>query len=695
MKKMLENIKDEMLYKVFVENHPSIIMIIDGENGRIMDANIAAEKFYGYSNDEFIGKNVSEINTYSKEEIYLEMKMAIDQNRNFLKFTHRLKDGSLKKVNVISYPIVYNKKEYLFSVVVEEIDQFEFLDDRSVNLIQGFLFDKPVGLDTLFERMNNVNQKSIKYISSETEKEILENTFYNTGRIFVQNSDENFKFKNSNIQFSGIIKSYVEAFYKSPVGMILVSDDFKIQRWNKSATDIFGYKMSEVIGENLLDLTTKEASSKGFYEVFKNAFVGGNHEAVIDNVDCHNNDLKCQWNINLISDTGSLEKTYICIIQNITEKIELEKECIKINNALNKTKSAIVMTDLEGKITYVNSAFMEITGYIREEILNENINLVSSNEQSDEFYNELWNVINDGKIWSGEFKNKKKNGDLYWTKANIYPVIEEDRITGFISIQLDLSDEKNLIDANEDLKLKLYEQDKIASLGLLTTGIMHEINNPLSYIQGNVNYLLEEIEKMSGKELDIHEEFKETLIDVAIGVKQIKDIADGLKKYIFKDKSESPVEVDIVDVINEVLKISKNEYKYYANIKFEYDKKNNYLVLGFASKLKQVIMNLIINSSHAIAEKKMQSLGLINIQLENLDEYVEIRFLDNGIGINEEILKKIFEAFFTTKKSGVGSGLGLSITKDIIENDHNGSIYCESEVGVGTNFIIKIPKYNK
>lgn len=664
---------------------------------------------------------------------------------------------------------------------VEDVDQLEFLDARNCNLIQGFLFDRPLELATLFERMNSINQNAVKCIPSDSEKELLKNTFYNTGRIFVQNLDENFKFKNPNIQFAeklgldmnevlelkfldllkeservyfldavkrgndlgesisvatqlqskgksfdvicageigkdsyirmyieflenqkqdelmlrGLSKSYVEAFYKAPVGMIVVSDNFTIRRWNKTATKIFGYNVSEVLGENLSKLITKEGTSEGFNKVFNNALVGGSHEAILDNIDCYDNDLKCQWNVNLISEDKSSRKTYICIIQNITEKIELEKERVKINNALNQSKSAIIMTDLEGNFTYVNAAFIETTGYSKDEIINRSTNILASKEQGYESYKELWTTINKGEVWSGEFRNKKKDGTLYWAKTSIYPIIEDENIQGFIAIQLDVTSEKDLININENLKLKLYEQDKIASLGLITTGIMHEINNPLSYIQGNIEYLIGEIENMSEKDVIIREDFRETLVDVSLGIKQIKDIAYGLKKYIFKDKSEIPDVIDIVEVINEILTISKNEYKYYANIKFEYDKKDHYLALGFAPKLKQVIMNLIINASHAIESKKMKTLGVINIQLENSDDYVEIRFNDNGIGMDNETLINIFEAFFTTKESGVGSGLGLSITKDIIENDHKGYIDCESEIGIGTTFTIKIPKATK
>lgn len=661
---------------------------------------------------------------------------------------------------------------------VEEKDQLEFLDARSCNLIQGFLFDRPVELESLFERMDDINKKAIMHISSDVNKNLLSKTFYNTGRIFIQNINRDLKFKNPNIQFAqklglnmnealdikftdlfkenekiyfleaiergldrkesisvttqflskgktfdvicageldrdgsirlyieflenkrndevmlkGLSKSYVEAFYKAPVGMILVSNDFKVIRWNRAASAIFGYKRAEVLGEKLSTLVIKKGLEEELNIVFNKTLKGGSYGAILNNIDSFGNELKCQWNVNLISNDTSPQNSYICIIQDITEKLELEKERIRINNALNQTKSAIIMTDLEGNFSYVNDTFSRLTGYSRKEIIGKNTNLLSSKEQNDDFYNELWTIINSGGVWRGEFRNKKKDGSMYWAKTSIFPILDFGIIQGFIGIQSDITDEKMLIESNERLKAKLYEQDKIASLGLLTTGIMHEINNPLSYIQGNIEYLISELDRISEHDNKKHEIFRETFNDISLGIKQIKDIALGLKKYVFKDESEKVSEIDMVEVVSEVLTISKNEYKYYAVINFEYNKDEKYFALGFAPKLKQVILNLIINASHAIESKKMQLLGEIVIKLENTDKYVEVIFSDNGIGMEDDIRKKIFEAFFTTKVSGKGSGLGLSITKDIIENDHKGSIECRSEMGIGTTFIIQIPK---
>ncbi len=138
--------------------------------------------------------------------------------------------------------------------------------------------------------------------------------------------------------------------------------------------------------------------------------------------------------------------------------------------------------------------------------------------------------------------------------------------------------------------------------------------------------------------------------------------------------------------------MSKNEYKYHVNVKVTYDDLEKYVFHGYGSKIKQVIMNLIINATHAIIKKNLDELGLIEISLTQDQDKLYIKFTDNGCGMSPELQAKIFEPLFTTKEVGVGSGLGLSITKQIIEEEHCGKVECYSVEGEGTEFIITLNK---
>ena len=273
-----------------------------------------------------------------------------------------------------------------------------------------------------------------------------------------------------------------------------------------------------------------------------------------------------------------------------------------------------------------------------------------------------------------------------------HPIVDGDEITGFVGIQTDTTNEKELVNLNVKLKNKLFEQDKVASLGLLSSGIMHEINNPLSYIQGNIKYIIEEFDDIQKMNEEDWEDIKDAILDVDKGVTQIKNIAEGLKKYIFKGEADEKEDVNLVEEINTVLMLARNEYKYHANVTFKYLEDYSYRVIGYASKLKQVFMNLVINAAHAIASMNKDGLGNITIELIASEHDILITFTDDGCGMNLETIEKIYEPLFTTKEEGVGSGLGLSVSRQIIEEEHEGVIVCESSVGHGTTFKIKLRK---
>ena len=216
-------------------------------------------------------------------------------------------------------------------------------------------------------------------------------------------------------------------------------------------------------------------------------------------------------------------------------------------------------------------------------------------------------------------------------------------------------------------------------------------DNPLSFIQGNIKYIIEQFEDFENLVKDDIIDLHDAFLDIDKGVTQIKDIAEGLKKYIFKGTVEEKEIVDLIDEIKTVLILAKNEYKYHANVRLRYLEDKKYEIYGYASKLKQVFMNFVINAAHAIESSNKDELGNITIELVNLSSEILIQITDDGCGMSTKTIEKIYEPLFTTKKEGVGSGLGLSVSRQIIEEDHNGLIICESVLNKGTVFKIKLP----
>jgi PAS domain S-box-containing protein len=494
------------------------------------------------------------------------------------------------------------------------------------------------------------------------------------------------------VELLGLSHSYLQAFDEAPSGMIIVNDNYSIKKWNISCESIFAHGYRDVKNQNIIKLLTNGEQCKEMNQLFNKAINQGNIEMVIENTKGTGETIICRWHINAIYDELEQSHQYICIVNDITEGIKKSRELSRVNKALDQSESIIIMTDKDGIIEYTNKQFYDVTGFTNEDALGQNLNMLSSGKKSSEYYAELWQTLLKGEIWEGELHNKRKNGEFYWAKTNIYPIIDGDEITGFVGIQTDTTTEKELLSLNLNLKNKLFEQDKVASLGLLSSGIMHEINNPLSYIQGNVKYIIEQFDDIQNMNEEDWDDIKDAILDVDKGVTQIKDIAEGLKKYIFKGEIEEKEDVNLVEEINTVLMLAKNEYKYHATVNFKYLEDHSYRVIGYASKLKQVFMNLIINAAHAIASMDKDGLGNIVIELIASEQDILITLTDDGCGMNLGTIEKIYEPLFTTKEEGVGSGLGLSVSRQIIEEEHGGVIVCESSVGNGTTFKIKLRK---
>ena len=290
--------------------------------------------------------------------------------------------------------------------------------------------------------------------------------------------------------------------------------------------------------------------------------------------------------------------------------------------------------------------------------------------------------------------------------------------------------EKNveLEDALKSLKvlqMKLIQEDKMASIGQLSAGIAHEINNPLGFVSSNFSTLKkyngklreciieyrnfkESLKFTSSNEVknkierinDLEEKNKieyimtdleELYNDTNNGLERIKKIVITLKNFVHESNDDSFENYDLNQGILDTLEISRNELKYNIETQTNLDEKLP-IIKAKTSEINQVLLNIIINASHALKEKyNTDSGGKIIITTWNDEKFAYCTLEDNGVGIQEKNITKIFNPFFTTKQVGKGAGLGLSISYDIIVNKHNGNIEVKSTLGEGTKFILTLP----
>jgi len=270
----------------------------------------------------------------------------------------------------------------------------------------------------------------------------------------------------------------------------------------------------------------------------------------------------------------------------------------------------------------------------------------------------------------------------------------------------------------KDAKFSLIQSEKMAAIGQLAAGIAHEINNPMGFINSNFEviskylariseYLVFLQEKFEDDSIspEIKNEFKEKfnklkldlilpeldgiICDSKMGITRVNEIVHSLTAFA-RSSSDNEVEpCNLLDIINQVILISKNVVKYIAKIELDVDES----IMIHCSKVQiwQVFLNIIVNAAHAIKSQAREEMGKINISASCVDKYVVIDFFNDGPIIPEHIMSKIFEPFFTTKEIGEGTGLGLSISYDIIVNKHNGQIDVKSNSETGTVFTITLP----
>ncbi|NQX99326.1 MAG: HAMP domain-containing histidine kinase [Flavobacteriales bacterium] len=278
--------------------------------------------------------------------------------------------------------------------------------------------------------------------------------------------------------------------------------------------------------------------------------------------------------------------------------------------------------------------------------------------------------------------------------------------------------EENLEDIQDKDKIivkKLVDAEKMSSLGQLTAGIAHEINNPINFVSSNIAPLRQDIEDVNTiikkyeeletadnipeklkeietlkKELDF--EYLKTELSIIIdgiedGAKRTTEIVSGLRNFARLDEGELK-NANINEGIESTLILIKNKLKE-IKIKKSLNKIPN--IDCNPGKINQMVMNLIDNAIYAIDKSENENKdGLIIVTTESNKGLIKLTIKDNGVGIADKIKDKLFDPFFTTKDVGEGTGLGLSIVRSIVDN-HGGKIIVNSEINKGTEIIVEIP----
>jgi two-component system NtrC family sensor kinase len=508
--------------------------------------------------------------------------------------------------------------------------------------------------------------------------------------------------------------------------ILMIDGDGNISFWNSAATRVLGYAREEAIGKNLHELLAPARFLPAHRQAFpefqrtgQGAAVGKMLELIAVHKDGHefpielslaSLQLNGRWcavgimrDITVRKSHENQLAVYSRLIEEKNQELDValkEMTTTRENLALtvamftamiDVVPAVMYLKDAEGKYVIVNQEFCRWTGKEMKDIIGKTAQSVLSEDEAVFFSNLDERVCVHGeKIVEMEKETQRPNGDTGWVAITVLPVKnDKGEITGLVGLIRDVTEQ-------HISRQQLIQSDKLAAIGTLAAGVAHEINNPIGFINSNLNTMLKyhnkikqslltgEGEKLSPEETgEIFADWEDAIKESIDGANRVKKIVADLKSFSRVDRAQKE-HADINEGIRSTLNIVWNELKYKCKVETEFGDIPELFCIP--NQLNQVFMNIIVNAGHAITGNS----GLIKIKTWASQDKIHISIKDNGCGIPEENIKKIFEPFFTTKEVGKGTGLGLSLAYDIVKK-HNGTIEVKSKVGVGTEFIISLP----
>jgi PAS domain S-box-containing protein len=361
------------------------------------------------------------------------------------------------------------------------------------------------------------------------------------------------------------------------------------------------------------------------------------------------------------------------------------KELADIKFALDQS-TIVAITDQRGIINYVNDAFCRISKYSREELLGQDHRIINSGYHPKEFIRDLWATIAAGQVWKGELRNRAKDGTIYWVDTTIVPFLSSDgKPYQYVAIRHDITQRKLAEEEVLQQAAELQRAVQLSFVGELAAGLAHEIKNPLAGIQGAVDILI--------RRRDKNDPEREALEGMRHEVERI----DGTVQALLDRARPRLISVracSLTDIVGRAVNLARAQLTNAAarghRVKIEFEPPADPVTIPIDPALiEDAVLNLIINAIEAADGD-----GQVKIRVAQDDRATEfedeaiVEVADNGCGISEENLARIFNPFFTTRPGG--TGLGLPAVRRIARA-HGGGVDVKSTLGEGSTFTLHLP----
>ncbi|MBU0473540.1 MAG: PAS domain-containing sensor histidine kinase [Bacteroidetes bacterium] len=447
---------------------------------------------------------------------------------------------------------------------------------------------------------------------------------------------------------------------------------------NSALERISGYSAEELIGQNIIQMLIPEKYHEQLFINLQSEISlpyeieGVRKDGVIVPLEIESK------NINYGNNNLGVRVT---AIRDISIRKNNEFEIKKLYNAIEQSPIIVVITNKKGELEYVNSKFVETTGYTIEEILGKNPRILSSGKQTKEFYKVLWDTILAGKEWAGEFRNKKKNGDLYWVSARISSIKDvEGKITHFLGIIEDITEKKKMIDELVISKNRAENADKMKSIFLAQ--MSHEIRTPINALVSMASLLRYDFETQANED----QIMSFNIIDRAGGrIIRTIDLLLNLSEIQAGTYEKNDIKFDLYSEVLSLVVADNRKLAENKNLKLILNTStSNTELIADAYTVNQIFIQLIDNAI------KYTNEGEVDVEvLRNEQDKLVVSIKDTGIGIEDKYLSSLFEPFsqedmgYTRKYEG--NGIGMALVQKYCELN-NAKIEIESKKGIGSIF---------
>jgi two-component system, cell cycle sensor histidine kinase and response regulator CckA len=466
----------------------------------------------------------------------------------------------------------------------------------------------------------------------------------------------------------------------------LVTREGVIEYANSFAAHQFGVPVKDMVGRTLADLLPAELAREKHDSI----------RHVLDSAEPRYLESKSvfkqgdvwlgSWVVPVCDEPGKPPETVLIVARDITASRRVAQSHAMLVKAVEHAGEAIVVTDADGRIEYVNPAFETVSGYRSGEVVGQNPRILKSERHDGEFFRQMWSALGAGNTWHGRVTNKRKDGTLYEEEMTISPVRSgSDRISHYVAVKRDVTEARAM-------QAQFYQAQKMESVGRLAGGIAHDFNNLLTVINGTCDLVLDEL--VDGGRL--HSDLTQVRISGERAAGLTRQLLAFSRRQVMQRRVvslaavASDLEPMLRRLIGEDVAITVSPEETAGHVRAD------------PGQLEQVLINLVVNARDAMPKGGSLNIEVTSVELDAdlaatvghevlAGPYVVLAVSDSGTGMDEATKARLFEPFFTTKAPGYGTGLGLSTVYGIVKQNE-GYIQVSSEVGRGTTFSIYLPR---